>query len=214
MDTILYAEISGRARSSATDGLFEVRDTTELVPEEQRSCFHSLVAKLSYLARRAKPECLTAVSYLATRVTRCTWDDIEKLKRLMRYITDTKDRGVTIRPGTLGICVRVFVDAAYGVHADRKSHTGSCVVIGDVGAVHSRSTKQSIVTKSSTEAELVALSDSANQGLYLRNFLISQGYDMKPVTICQDNTVHGFGRARQIRSGTHATHWDTQLLDS
>ena len=134
------------------------------------------------MAERTKPECLTAVSYLATWVTRCTWDDIEKLKRLMRYITDTKDRGVTFRPGTRGICVRVFVDAAYGVHADGKSHTGSCVVIGDVGAVHSRSTKQSIVTKSSTEAELVALSDSANHGLYLQNFLISQGYDMKPVT--------------------------------
>ena len=82
----------------------------------------------------------------------------------------------------------MFIDAAYGVHADGKSHTGSCVVIGDFGAVHCKSSKKSIVTKSSTEAELVALSDSANQGLYIRNFLISQGYTMEPVMIYQENT--------------------------
>jgi hypothetical protein len=31
--------------------------------------------------------------------------------------------------------VHLFVDASYGVHADERSHTGSCVVIGDLGAV-------------------------------------------------------------------------------
>ena len=187
-DTIQYAGIPGKARSPATDGLFETRADSELVPETMRAWFHSVVAKLSYLAKRAKPECLTAVLYLATRVTRCTTDDVEKLKRVMKYVADTRDRGVVLSPGALGICVRVFIDAAYGVHSDGKSHTGSCVVIGDYGAVHCKSSKQSIVTKSSTEAELIALSDSANQGLYIRNFLISQGRKMEPITIYQDNT--------------------------
>ena len=44
------------------------------------------------------------------------------------------------------------------------------------------------MSKSSTEAELIALSDSANQALYLRWFLIDQGYEMGPVTFYQDNT--------------------------
>ena len=98
------------------------------------------------------------------------------------------DQGVVFRPGVLGICVRVYVDAAYGVHADGKLHTGSCIVIGDLGSVHCKSSKQSIVTKSSTEADLVALSDSANQGLDLRNFLKELGHSMGPVIIYQDNT--------------------------
>ena len=93
----------------------------------------------------------------------------------MRHAADTSDRAIVFRPGSLGMSVTIFVDVAYGEHADRKSHTGSCVVIKDVGAVHCKSSKQSIVTKSSLEAELIALPDSANQGLYLRNFLISQG---------------------------------------
>jgi hypothetical protein len=60
-------------------------------------------------------------------------------------------------------------------------------VLGQAGLVHSQSTKQKIVTKSSTEAELVGLSDMASQALHLRNFVMAQGYDMGPVFIHQDN---------------------------
>ena len=186
-DALDASGTTGLAASPAIDQLFNVRDTAH-VSEEERVKFHSMVAKLLYLAKRTKPECLTAVSFLATRVTRCTADDIGKLTRLVRYIRRTKDRGVVLIPGLLGIQVRVFVDAAFGVHADCRSHTGSCVVIGDTGAVHCRSSKQTSATKSSTEAELMAVSDSANQGLYLRHFLRDQGHDTGPVTIYQDNT--------------------------
>ena len=187
-DTITYAGVQGHAASPATDGLFESRDSAVAVDATQSVWFHSVVAKLAYLAKRARPECLTAVAYLATRVTKCTDDDVDKLKRVLKYIAKTRERGVVLRPGRLGVGVRVYVDAAYGVHSDGKSHTGSCVVIGDVGAVHCKSSKQSIVTKSSTEAELVALSDSANQGLHIRNFLIGQGHTVGPMTVYQDNT--------------------------
>ena len=179
--------ILGIARTPGTDGLFEVRDTALPVLEEVRVWFHRTVAMILYLAKRARPELLTAVSYLATRVTRCDSDDVDKLIRLVRYIRGTRDMGMILKPGSSGVRVHLFVDASYGVHADGKSHTGSCVVIGDLGAVHCRSSKQQIVTKSSTEAELVGLSDSANQGIYLRNFLTLQGYDMPAVTIYQDN---------------------------
>ena len=100
----------------------------------------------------------------------------------MRYIRHTRTRGIVLAPGKTGITIRMFVDAAYGVHQDRTSHTGSCVVIGDRGAVHCKSIKQFSMSKSSTEAELIALSGSANQALYLRRFLIEQGYEMEPVT--------------------------------
>ncbi len=43
------------------------------------------------------------------------------------------------------------------------------------------------MTKSSTEAELVGLSDTATQAIHLRNFVQAQGYDIGPVIICQDN---------------------------
>ena len=97
-------------------------------------------------------------------------------------------------PGDKGIVISVLIVAAYGVHPDGKSHTGSCVVIRERGAVHCKSAKQQIVTKSITEAELVALSDSSNQALYLRNFVIGQGHLCGPVTVYQDNMSCMSGR--------------------
>ena len=178
-----------------------------------RVWFHKIVAMVLYLAKRTKPECLVAVAFLATRVNKCTTDDVDKLQRLVRYIHTTRDSGVVLRPGAGGIAVRLFVDASYGVHSDGRSHTGSCVVIGDVGAVHCRSSKQLIVTKSSTEAELVGLSDSANQGIFIRTFLIAQGYKMEPVVIYQDNQScmalvargrSGAERTRHIQIGSRS----------
>ena len=170
-----------------------------------RVWFHRIVEKLLYVAKRIRPECLTAVSFLSTRVTKCDEDDVEKLRRLVRYIRKTKDLGLVLRPGVAGISVRLFVDASFGVHADGKSHTGSCVVIGDVGAVHCRSVKQQIVSKSSTEAELIGLSDSANQGLFVRTFLLAQGYStVGPVTIYQDN-MSCMALLRRGKSGSERT---------
>ena len=177
----------GGARTPATEGLFDVRGGAEVASEERRVWFHRHVAKLLYLAKRARPDCLTAVAYLATRVTKCSVDDLAKLERLLKYVCGTRDRGVVFAPGNKGIEVSVLIDAAYGVHPDGKSHTGSCVVVGERGAVHCKSAKQQIVTKSSTEAELVALSDSSNQALHLRNFIIGQGHSCGPVTVYQDN---------------------------
>ena len=132
--------------------------------------------------------------------------------RVVRYLRETRERGLILRPGSKGIFVRVFIDAAYGVHWDHKSHTGSCLVIGDVGAVHCRSSKQQIVCKSSTEAELVALSDCANQGLYLMRFLNGQGYQCGPVVIYQDN-LSCMALIERGRSGAERTrHIDVRYF--
>ena len=203
-DLLESCAATGGARTPATDGLFEAKDGAEMATEAERVQFHSDVAKILYLAKKARPDVLLAVAYLATRVSRCTKDDLVKLVRLVRYLRDTRERGLLFRPGSKGITVSTYIDAAYGVHHDHKSHTGSCVVIGEVGAVHCRSSKQQIVCKSSTEAELVALSDCANQALYLRNFLIQQGYQCGPVTVYQDN-LSCMALVERGRSGAERT---------
>ena len=102
-DTIAYSGIVGHSRSPATSGLFDTRDGVVLVSGTQKSWFHRVVAKLAYLAMSARPECLTAVAFLATRVTKCTVDDIQKLKRVVQYIAHTRERGVLLRPEKMDV---------------------------------------------------------------------------------------------------------------
>ena len=158
----------------AAEDLFEVDETSEGLDEDEMKYFHTYVAKLLYLAKRTRPECLVATSFLCTRVTRSTKQDKTKLDRVMGYLRRTPNQTIVFRPGQLGIMPRQYVDASYGVHVDGKSHTGACIIIGDTGAVFNKSSKQSIVTKSSTEAELVAGSDALNQLLHARELVKHQ----------------------------------------
>jgi hypothetical protein len=179
--------VEGMAKTPAADNLYEVREEVPLATEETSEWFHSQVAKALYLAKRTKPECLTAVAYLTTRVTKCNLDDVVKLIRLIKYIRRTKNTGIILKPGKEGIKIKSHIDAAYGVHEDGKSVTGCVTMIGESGPIHAKSVKQKIVTKSSTESELVATSDSANQTLHLRQFLVEQGYPQEAAEIFQDN---------------------------
>ena len=81
-----------------------------------------------------------------------------------------------------------WVDASFAVHPDLKSHTatGATVSFGK-GCLISLSTKQKINTRSSTEAELVGVNDALSTILWMRNFLMDQGYSVTNNVIHQDN---------------------------
>ena len=67
-----------------------------------------------------------------------------------------------------------------------KSHTGIYMMLGK-GATYTASCKQKLNTKSSTEAELVAVDDAMGQVLWTRHFLAVQGHFIPTKTIYQDN---------------------------
>jgi len=82
--------------------------------------------------------------------------------------------------------VYTYADASYGVHPDAKSHSGMFISLGR-GPSMTKSVKTKIVPKSSTEAELVTLSDTMSLAAFQLNFLESLGYDVKPGILYQDN---------------------------
>jgi hypothetical protein len=82
--------------------------------------------------------------------------------------------------------VSSYIDASYAVHPDGKGHTGAVITVGK-GAVYAKSSKQKLVAKSSTEAELINISHGLIQSLWTRNFLEAQEMRVKPVQLWQDN---------------------------
>jgi hypothetical protein len=103
------------------------------------------------------------------------------------YLNDTRELGLTLEVKD-HIKVLAYIDASHGAHPNFKGHTGGLISLGH-GAVHAKSSKQKLNSKSSTETtELIGLSDYLSQVLWVRNFLRAQGYDeLKPAVIFQDN---------------------------
>jgi len=72
------------------------------------------------------------------------------------------------------------------VHGDMKSHTGGVISLGK-GPVYVKSSKQKLTSKSSTEAELIGVSDVLPQIIWTREFLLQQGYNCGAAVVFQDN---------------------------
>ena len=56
-----------------------------------------------------------------------------------------------------------------------------------MGIIHTKSSKQKLNTKSSTEAEVVGLSEYLPYNIWLLHFLEAQGYPIKNNIVYQDN---------------------------
>jgi hypothetical protein len=185
MDLIKACHVTGKAQSPAAGNLFTVGEDVNKLSTKDAEQFHSITAKLLYLAKRTRPDILTAVVFLTTRVLASDDGDQKKLDRVLKYVNQTQELALTLKPDA---CINVtsYIDASYGVHPNGRSHTGALITLGK-GAVHAKSSKQKLVSKSSTESELVALSDEASQVLWTRNFLLLQRHKMRPAKIYQDN---------------------------
>jgi hypothetical protein len=66
----------------------------------------------------------------------------------------------------------IFADASFGVHHDMRSNTGVAITLFK-WVIWAKSTKQKIMTMSSTGAELEAISDMIGQVLWLPNLCIT-----------------------------------------
>jgi hypothetical protein len=166
---------------------FEVDDKAELLSEAQRKMFHTVVARLLYLSKRARPDIMTVVALLCTRVMRATTEDRKKLERVLGYLKGTADYTLQLKPRGI-LQLEVYMDAAFASHVDSKSQSGIVVYLGGA-MVFGALRKQKCVTKSPTESELVALTDHISFAEAFAEFLgliISE--EVRAPTIYQDST--------------------------
>lgn len=166
--------------------LFDIDESSETLSDDDKEAFHTSVAKLLYLAKRARPDILLPVTFLCTRVQYSTEEDMKKLRRVLKYLNGTRNLFMKIRMNNNTANVNVFCDASFAVHNNMRSHTGAVITVGR-NAVFYKCNKQKLNTKSSTEAELVALSDVLPQAVHTANFIQEQiGQEVIP-TFLEDN---------------------------
>ena len=183
-----YKEGIGSA-TPAPSNLYDIRDESadkvELLSEQDKNEYHTIIAQLLYLSTRARPDLQTSIAFYCTRVKNPDTDDQKKLARTIRYLMKTAHLPMILKCNDDGI-IQWWVDASFAVHEDMRSRTGMQMSLG-TGTIYGTSQKQKINTGSSTEAELVGVSDALPKMIWCRHFMESQGYLVEDVYVYQDN---------------------------
>ena len=213
------------SKTLAVADLFKLHtaEGDSLLKKELNVPFISDLMSVWWLAR-TRPGIEVVLSYLATRVWFDCPEDVAVLYKLVGFLMYTRDYVKVLSPKSFEIFVSI--DVSFGCHGNGSSHTGVIVSMGrDIESnhmecvIHSGSTKQGVVVKSSTEGELVGLSDKVDVGIWLKYFLSECGILVGKIIVYQDNestigmAVRGYGSFSHTKHVNMKNFYVTSLIN-
>ena len=186
------------------------------VDEKLRTEYQQLVGSLMWLAMRTRLDIAYHVSILSRFLQNPSRSHWGAAKRVLRYLHGTKHFVITYRCSSWNstennpeaeLGLQAFSDASFAMVQSKHSQSGFvCFAAG--GPIAWYSSKQPIITLSSTEAEYVGLVTAARSVLSMSNLLLELGYhgkDRIPFRICGDNlnALNAADNSGAIRSIKH-----------
>ena len=145
--------------------------------------YQSLIGSLLYCAVNTRPDVAFAVGYLCRAMGRPTPELYEAALRVLFYLHHHRHVGLRYEADAVELAGQSDSDWAV------KHSTTGYVFSYSVAAISWTSKKQATIALSSCEAEVVALSEAAKEGVYLRRFLADLGFGSDPPTsVATDNT--------------------------
>nr|CAH65871.1 OSIGBa0103I21.4 [Oryza sativa] len=166
-----------------------LRKNRRIVRDQLR--YSQIIGSLMYLASATRPDISFAVSKLSRFVSNPRDDHWQALERVMRYLKGTMSYAIhyTGYPKVLeGYSDSNWISDADGI----KATSGYVFTLGG-GAVSWKSCKQTILTRSTMEAELTALDTATVEAEWLRELLMDLPVVEKPMPAilmnCDNQTV-------------------------
>jgi hypothetical protein len=144
---------------------------------------------------------------------------MDKLNHVLKYLYTTKDIKLKYKPENLQLYS--YIDASYALHSDAKGQTGIILTLGKSGPpVFCKSKKQKLVSRSSTECELIGLNDGLPEVVWAKEFLEYLGIVQKTVVVFEDNQSSIILANKKLGATTGRTkhiqirfHYIKQLID-
>ena len=93
----------------------------------------------------------------------------------MGFVLRTQDEVLTLSAND-SPNLHLYVGAAFGVRLDIRSHAGRTFIMG-FGAMSSSSTKQKVSSRSSTEAEFIAVDEYTSKDMWSKRLTEAQGFN-------------------------------------
>jgi hypothetical protein len=146
-------------------------------PLVDKGRYQRLVGRLIYLSH-TRSDIAYAVSVISQFMHSPRESHMEAVYRILRYLKSSPGKGLLFsRHGHLKI--EAYTDADWaGSIMDRRSTSGYCTFVGG-NLVTWRSKKQSVVARSSAEAEFRAMAHGVCEILWLKILLKELGFDSK-----------------------------------
>ena len=148
--------------------------------------YASAIGSLMYAMVCTRPDLAHAVSVVSRFMSQPGKEHWQAVKRIFRYLRGTSDIGL-VYGGDTQCLVTGYSDSDYAGDVDsRRSMTGYVFTLG--GSVVSwKATLQPTVTLSTTEAEYMALTEAAKEGIWLRGLVRDLGLHHDQATIYCDS---------------------------
>ena len=172
-----FGEEPMKASTPARSDLFDVDESKPLVDEHKKKLFHRLVHRTMFCAGRGRKDFEATTSFLSKRPNFCNEDDCCKLRRMARCARDAKELEAPIGAEDIGRLI-AFIDASHAVHPSMRGHAGGAIAFG-IGVLESDSKMQKSNTRSSTESEIVGVSDMLPKVSCVQLFVEAQGHPLK-----------------------------------
>ncbi|KAJ0860142.1 putative RNA-directed DNA polymerase [Helianthus annuus] len=141
-------------------------DHDEGGPRVDASQYRRLIGRLLYL-QATRPDLAYSVNVLSQFVANPRQVHLDAANRVLRYLKNTPGQGILL-PNEGGTKLIAYCDSDWlGCPLTRKSRTGYLLLLGG-GPVSWKSKKQSVVSRSSVEAEYRAMASTVSEVLWMR----------------------------------------------
>ncbi|XP_026450884.1 uncharacterized protein LOC113351015 [Papaver somniferum] len=138
--------------------------------------YRQLVGSLNYLTI-TRPDISYAVHVVSQFMDAPRTSHFDAVFRILRYVKGTLYQGLNFS-STSYLCLRAYTDLDWaGDITERRSTTGYCLFLGN-SPISWRSKKQSVVSRSSAEAEYRAMTHTTSEIVWLRWLLSDMGIHM------------------------------------
>jgi len=169
--------------------------------------YREAVGSLMYAAMGTRPDIAFATSTVAQFFENPGQAHWEAVKRIFRYLKGTRDLSLVY--GGKREDLQGWVDADGASQEHRRAISGYVFMV-DGGAISWSSKKQELVTLSTTEAEYVAATHAAKEGMWLRALF---GEVFPPTCINKPTTIFGDNKSAIALAHTGQYHARTKHID-
>src|SRR5690606_5271105 len=132
-----------------------------------KEIYQQAIGALLWLMVGTRPDICFVVGYLSRFNANPSEQHWQAVKRVMRYLKGTKNYAITYSGRVQGNWCG-YSDASYADDRSTRRSTAGYVFCVSGGAISWSSKQQSVVARSTTEAEYIALAQAAKEAMWLR----------------------------------------------